>query len=32
MKSIKTKVAIIDADPSSVLLGQLLSKQGIDNL
>ena len=32
MKSIKTQVAIIGAGPSGLLLGQLLSKQGIDNI
>ena len=32
MKSIKTSVAIIGAGPSGLLLGQLLSKQGIDNV
>jgi p-hydroxybenzoate 3-monooxygenase len=32
MKNIKTSVAIIGAGPSGLLLGQLLSKQGIDNV
>jgi len=32
MKSLKTQVAIIGAGPSGLLLGQLLSKQGIDNI
>ncbi|MEZ5535855.1 MAG: 4-hydroxybenzoate 3-monooxygenase [Thiolinea sp.] len=32
MKSIKTQVAIIGAGPSGLLLGQLLAKQGIDNI
>ncbi|BBB25792.1 p-hydroxybenzoate 3-monooxygenase [Amphritea japonica ATCC BAA-1530] len=32
MKTIKTKVAIIGAGPSGLLLGQLLSKQGISNI
>lgn len=32
MQSIKTKVAIIGAGPSGLLLGQLLAKQGIDNI
>ncbi len=32
MKTIKTQVAIIGAGPSGLLLGQLLSKQGIDNI
>lgn len=32
MQSIKTKVAIIGAGPSGLLLGQLLAKQGIDNV
>lgn len=32
MNLIKTKVAIIGAGPSGLLLGQLLSKQGIDNI
>lgn len=32
MKSINTSVAIIGAGPSGLLLGQLLSKQGIDNI
>ncbi|MGD8324658.1 MAG: FAD-dependent monooxygenase, partial [Gammaproteobacteria bacterium] len=32
MKTIKTKVAIIGAGPSGLLLGQLLAKQGIDNI
>ena len=32
MKSIKTQVAIIGAGPSGLLLGQLLNKQGIDNI
>lgn len=32
MKKIKTQVAIIGAGPSGLLLGQLLSKQGIDNI
>lgn len=31
METIKTKVAIIGAGPSGLLLGQLLAKQGIDN-
>lgn len=32
MQSIKTKVAIIGAGPSGLLLGQLLAKKGIDNI
>jgi len=32
MKTIKTQVAIIGAGPSGLLLGQLLYKQGIDNI
>ncbi|MDP5029459.1 4-hydroxybenzoate 3-monooxygenase [Paraglaciecola sp.] len=32
MQSIKTNVAIIGAGPSGLLLGQLLAKQGIDNI
>jgi p-hydroxybenzoate 3-monooxygenase len=32
MKTIKTQVAIIGAGPSGLLLGQLLHKQGIDNV
>lgn len=32
MKTIKTQVAIIGAGPSGLLLGQLLAKQGIDNI
>lgn len=32
MKKIKTQIAIIGAGPSGLLLGQLLSKQGIDNI
>lgn len=32
MKSVKTKVAIIGGGPSGLLLGQLLAKQGIDNV
>lgn len=32
MKAIKTQVAIIGAGPAGLLLGQLLSKQGIDNI
>lgn len=32
MKTIKTQVAIIGAGPSGLLLGQLLSKQGISNI
>ncbi|MBT00405.1 MAG: 4-hydroxybenzoate 3-monooxygenase [Oceanospirillaceae bacterium] len=32
MKTIKTQVAIIGAGPSGLLLGQLLHKQGIDNI
>lgn len=32
MQAIKTKVAIIGAGPSGLLLGQLLAKQGIDNI
>ena len=32
MKIKKTQVAIIGAGPSGLLLGQLLSKQGIDNV
>lgn len=32
MQTIKTKVAIIGAGPSGLLLGQLLSLQGIDNI
>ena len=32
MKTITTQVAIIGAGPSGLLLGQLLSKQGIDNI
>lgn len=32
MKKIKTQVAIIGAGPSGLLLGQLLNKQGIDNI
>ena len=32
MQSIKTKVAIIGAGPSGLLLGQLLARQGIDNI
>ncbi|MAM71735.1 MAG: 4-hydroxybenzoate 3-monooxygenase [Gammaproteobacteria bacterium] len=32
MKKIKTQVAIIGAGPSGLLLGQLLAKQGIDNI
>ncbi len=32
MKEIKTQVAIIGAGPSGLLLGQLLHKQGIDNV
>jgi p-hydroxybenzoate 3-monooxygenase len=32
MKTLKTQVAIIGAGPSGLLLGQLLAKQGIDNV
>lgn len=32
MKTIKTQVAIIGAGPSGLLLGQLLSRQGISNI
>lgn len=32
MQTIKTQVAIIGAGPSGLLLGQLLAKQGIDNI
>ena len=32
MKTLSTKVAIIGAGPSGLLLGQLLQKQGIDNV
>ncbi len=32
MKTIKTQVAIIGSGPSGLLLGQLLHKQGIDNV
>jgi p-hydroxybenzoate 3-monooxygenase len=32
MQTIKTKVAIIGAGPAGLLLGQLLAKQGIDNI
>ncbi len=32
MQHIKTQVAIIGAGPSGLLLGQLLAKQGIDNI
>lgn len=32
MQSIRTQVAIIGAGPSGLLLGQLLAKQGIDNI
>jgi len=32
MQTLKTKVAIIGAGPSGLLLGQLLAKQGIDNI
>lgn len=32
MKNITTQVAIIGAGPSGLLLGQLLAKQGIDNI
>lgn len=32
MKAINTQVAIIGAGPSGLLLGQLLAKQGIDNI
>jgi p-hydroxybenzoate 3-monooxygenase len=32
VKTLKTKVAIIGAGPSGLLLGQLLAKQGIDNI
>lgn len=32
MKTIKTQLAIIGAGPSGLLLGQLLAKQGIDNV
>lgn len=32
VKTLKTQVAIIGAGPSGLLLGQLLAKQGIDNL
>jgi p-hydroxybenzoate 3-monooxygenase len=32
MKTLKTTVAIIGAGPSGLLLGQLLAKQGIDNI
>ena len=32
MKTLKTQVAIIGAGPSGLLLGQLLSKQGISNI
>lgn len=32
MKTLKTQVAIIGAGPSGLLLGQLLTKQGIDNI
>ena len=32
MKTINTQVAIIGAGPSGLLLGQLLAKQGIDNI
>lgn len=32
MKTLNTKVAIIGAGPSGLLLGQLLNKQGIDNI
>lgn len=32
MKTIRTQVAIIGAGPSGLLLGQLLAKQGVDNI
>ncbi len=32
METLKTQVAIIGAGPSGLLLGQLLAKQGIDNI
>lgn len=32
MKTLKTQVAIIGAGPSGLLLGQLLAKQGIENI
>ena len=32
MKNIKTQVAIIGAGPSGLLLGQLLARQGIENI
>ena len=32
MQSLKTKIAIIGAGPSGLLLGQLLAKKGIDNI
>lgn len=32
MKTLKTQVAVIGAGPSGLLLGQLLAKQGIDNI
>ncbi len=32
MKTLNTKIAIIGAGPSGLLLGQLLAKQGIDNI
>jgi p-hydroxybenzoate 3-monooxygenase len=32
MQTIKTKIAIIGAGPSGLLLGQLLAKSGIDNI
>ncbi|EKO3375356.1 4-hydroxybenzoate 3-monooxygenase [Vibrio fluvialis] len=32
MKTLKTQVAIIGSGPSGLLLGQLLNKQGIDNI
>lgn len=32
MKTLNTKIAIIGAGPSGLLLGQLLDKQGIDNI
>ncbi len=32
MKTLKTQVAIVGAGPSGLLLGQLLARQGIDNI
>ncbi len=32
MNTLNTQVAIIGAGPSGLLLGQLLAKQGIDNI